>query len=90
MNNLLTKEVHDRCDLAVKLFKEQRPKKNILCLYEYADLDFDYPVMLFAMEDNEENEALMYQILGELTMIQNELLSEDRKSYNIEVETILS
>jgi hypothetical protein len=74
----------------VHKFKKQRKTNSLVCLYEYGDLDFDYPFLLFAMEDNDQNLSIMYQLLGQLTSEQNDLPSDCRKSYRIEYETLVN
>jgi hypothetical protein len=83
------KAVHDQCTSIVHRFKRQRETTSLICLYEYGDLDFDYPFLLFAMVDNDENEAIVYKLLGQLTSEQNDLPSTCRKSFRIEFETLV-
>lgn len=83
------KAVHDQCALIVHKFKKQRQTTSLICLYEYGDLDFDYPFLLFAMEDKPENEAIIFNLLGQLTSEQNDLPSSCRKAFRIEFETLV-
>lgn len=83
------KEVLNKCKSAIEKFKGHRDVSRLICLYEYQDLDFNYAILVLAMEDSEHNLARVYSLMGELTQIQYDLPSECRCAYGIQYETIV-
>lgn len=81
-------EVQSKCDKLVEEFSKGRETQDILCLYEYQDLDYNYPIPKVSMVDNKENEALLYELLGRLNNEVMVLDSSERKSYHIIRETL--
>ncbi len=86
--NELRTEVQSKCDKLVEEFSKGRETQNILCLYEYQDLDYNYPILKVSMIDNLENEVLLYELLGRLTHRNIVLDSSVRKSYDLMRETL--
>jgi hypothetical protein len=86
--NELRTEVQSKCDKLVKEFGKGRETQDILCLYEYQDLDYNYSTLKVSMVENKENEALLYELLGRLSNENIVLDSSERKSYQLMRETL--
>jgi hypothetical protein len=87
--NQSQKEVEQQCKEVLNAFKKNRKKTSLVCLYEYSDLDFQYPCFLLAMEKNDQNEANLFELIGRLTKEQNDLPSDCRKAYLIQYEVLV-
>ena len=88
LENEFKAEVQSKCDKLVEEFSKGRETQVILCLYEYQDLDYNYPILKVSMVDNKENEVLLYELLGRLTNENMFLDSSIRKSYDLIRETL--
>ena len=84
----LRTSVQKKCKELIDEFNKDRETQDILCLYEYQDLDYNFPILKVSMIDNKENETLLYELLGRLSQENMLLDSSVRKSYNLMHETL--
>ena len=84
----LRTSVQKKCKELIDEFNKGRETQDILCLYEYQDLDYNFPILKVSMIDNKENEALLYELLGRLSQENMLLDSSVRKSYDLMRETL--
>lgn len=84
----LRTSVQKKCKELIDEFNKGRETQDILCLYEYDDLDYNYASLKVCMVDNKENEALLYELLGRLNNENMLLDSSERKSYHLIPDTL--
>ena len=77
------------CLAIIEEFKNTKKKETFISLVQYLDADFNYPTILFSMEDTEKNQSFIYELIGRLTQEQSALEPSKRRMYLIENAYIL-
>ena len=77
-------QVHNKCTERINSIRHQsKSHLPLLQLIEYQTLDTFYGVVVLTVEDKEENKEKLSNLVGWLTLEQNELQPSERKMYRI-------
>jgi hypothetical protein len=77
-------QVHNKCAELINSFRRQsKGHLPLLQLIEYQTLDTFYGVVMLTVEEKEENMEKLSNLVGRLTLEQNELQPSERKMYRI-------
>jgi hypothetical protein len=83
-------EVHLTCRSRIEFFKQNSKKqRGIIQLVEYQTLERDFGIVMFNCEANEYNRNALCELIGWLTLEQNELPPSKRKMYRIEYTSFI-
>ena len=83
-------EVHLTCRSRIEFFKQNsKSQRGIIQLVEYQTLEREFGIVMFNCEANEYIMDRLCQLIGWLTLQQNELPPNKRKMYQIEYTSFI-